>query len=457
MITNKLTEEYDNFIENLLFLVDQNHINFFKTSKIKKKNHSQILELIKTSPNQRSKFSNYKHEDFLDEFRQLASQIEFQDKSLWLPSNANFIYLMSLYENFLSKSIKLLITHHKGTKEKYMQKYQGDAESLNKEGDRSLIKDIRDTNKCIENIDLLSTPQYKKYINHLLGLQHKDTIYLTHNNLYIEARERRNLFVHRGTEIDSKFEKSLTENLASEGDKNNKSSKKLIAFSRIFSRELRPRWHGGKKDCNHDHDENKKNSCLKCSAKYKTPTGRDLSVNPGYFEHAASTLFFLSSVIYRTAFNIASNDKDEMPNLNKEHDFMCKIGLDFDRPLGYLIPLEINAYSEKYLAFKADDVANINYYLCSHKLIEKSGNLKNKKDKNSRILDWIEGRDHFFQNIDDENLKKILSSYVNNNHQDYLLFAMKVATRKKQMLDWFMTKDFLKSIQFKKLLANIDG
>ena len=462
MLTKKLTREYNNFIENLFFLTEQNHINFFKASNLRKKNISQIVELENTKPKQDPSISNYDYADFLDDFNQLYDQIEYQDKSLWLPSNANFIYLMSLYENFLSQTIKLLIKHDKHIQEKYMQKYQGDAEELNKKGNRGLIKDIRNTQKCIENIDLLTIPQYKKYINHLLGLHHKDPIYLKYNNYYIEARERSNLFKHRGTEIDDKFEKSLTENLASEGDKNNKYSKKLIKFARTFSRPLRKKWIGGKKGCEHIRD--KKSGCLNCSAKFKTPIGRDLSVNPSYFEHSASTIFFLSSVIYRTAFNIANKNSNDQPNLGKEHDFMCKMGMDFNRLIGYIIPLQINTYSRNHLQFQPDDVENVNYFLCQNKILETRLDLKLKIAKikdttkvNEEISVMTKNRDHFFQNINDNNIKDILTSYIKKNYEDYLSLGLKVAKRKTLLADWFMTKDLLKSTKFKKLFKQLNN
>ena len=75
MLTKKLTREYENFIENLFFLTEQNHINFFKASNLRKKNISQIVELENTIPKQDPSISNYDYADFLDDFNQLYDQI----------------------------------------------------------------------------------------------------------------------------------------------------------------------------------------------------------------------------------------------------------------------------------------------------------------------------------------------------------------------------------------------
>jgi len=143
---------------------------------------------------------------------------------------------------------------------------------------------------------------------------------------------------------------------------------------------------------------------------------------------------------------------------------MCKMGMDFNRLIGYIIPLEINTYSRNHLQFQPDDVENVNYFLCQNKILETRLDLKLKIAKikdttkvNEEISVMTKNRDHFFQNINDNNIKDILTSYIKKNYEDYLSLGLKVAKRKTLLADWFMTKDLLKSTKFKKLFKQLNN
>ena len=103
---------------------------------------------------------------------------------------------------------------------------------------------------------------------------------------------------------------------------------------------------------------------------------------------------------------------------------------------------------------------NVNYFLCQNKILESRLDLEHKTAKIKDIKEisvLTKSRDHFFQNINDNNIKDILTSYIKKNYEDYLSLGLKVAKRKTLLADWFMTKDLLKSTKFKKLFKQLNN
>jgi hypothetical protein len=424
-IDEKLAALYKDFNKKTLSIMKENikaTRGYYKVTKKLQKKQEFIQENYGESI---SETSFTVSDDQIREMSLLVDEAEEQNLGMFLSCNANFIYLMALYESFLNSMTKLLINEHVPTRKKYMLFFKTKAfEMFEKTGNRSLADLLLEPKKCIESLDELQP--LMSVVNYLVEHETNDGLYKRHYADYLEARERRNLFVHRGTCLDNKYEKTLKQLLRS-----NNLSKYFVEII-----------------------ENVKSNAIKKDKENK----QDLSVNPGYLFHAYRSIFFLSSVIYRKAIANISNKNSYVENNDLFngvlHDHMVQ-GLNLDMSISktYVIPLDIYAYCKKNILRKTDDVTQVNFILCLHGVISSSKDIAVKniavKDSDEKIdvNDWIFSE---IQTLENEEIKSILNSYVKGDYKNYIDKGLKWSDGNKQLLEsWFMTQKLLKDKKFK--------
>ena len=426
-IDEKLADLYEDFNKKTLSIIKENvkaTRGYYKASKKLQKKQEFIQENYGESI---SETSFTVSGDQIHEMDLLMNEAEEQNLGMFLSCNANFIYLMALYESFLNSMTKLLINDHVPTRKKYMLFFKTKAfDIFEKTGNRSLADLLLEPKKCIESLDELQP--LMSVVNYLVEHETNDKLYKEHYADYLEARERRNLFVHRGTCLDNKYEKTLKQLLRS----NN--------LSKFFS----------------DIMENVKSNAIKKDEANKL----DLSVNPGYLFHVYRSIFFLSSVIYRKAIENISNKNSYVENndlfAGVLHDYMVQsLNLDMSIFKIYALPLDVYAYCRKNIQRKVDDVTQVNFILCLHGLTSSKNIVFNQKDGDKKIdkNDWISSE---IQNLGDEEIKSIVISYVNRDYKNYIDKGLKWNDGEKKSLEkWFMTQKLLKDKKFKTLFNKI--
>lgn len=456
-LDRKIADLYYDFNKKILSIIKENEkatLGYFKAQKkiadqhnsIEEKYGSSITETTFTVP-----------EEWIEEMDSLKNASEEVNLGMFLSSNANFIYLIALYETFLNSLVKLMIEEHHPTRKKYMQYFLTRANELAKNGNTKLIDMILSPKKCIENLDELQP--LMSVLNFLVEHNKIDEMYQEYYSEYLEARERRNLFVHRGHVLDTKYEKSFKQLL---GFNNlTKYFEPIIKKAKNRAKPLPKKWIGGKKDCSHQFPKNDDNSCSKCTAIYGIEPGFDLSVGPGYIRHVYDSIFFLSAAIYRKALANVSNKKSKI--LNEDifhgalHDHMVyglNSNLSFSQSYGG--PLSINAYCDKNISVEKDDITTINHILCLNELSNAGKvTISNKEGDDLKI----NIKEYLFLELDkivNENKKSIVRSYLNQDYKTYLELALKECGGDKTSFQkWFMTVKFLKNKKFKTLFNKI--
>ena len=213
-IDEKLADLYEDFNKKTLSIIKENvkaTRGYYKASKKLQKKQEFIQKNYGESI---SETSFTVSGDQIREMDLLMNEAEEQNLGMFLSCNANFIYLMALYESFLNSMTKLLINDHVPTRKKYMLFFKTKAfDIFEKTGNRTLADLLLEPKKCIESLDELQP--LMSVVNYLVEHETDDKLYKEHYAYYHEARERRNLFVHRGTCLDNKYEKTLKQLLRS--------------------------------------------------------------------------------------------------------------------------------------------------------------------------------------------------------------------------------------------------
>lgn len=457
-VEEELYKLYEDFCANILALIVENE----KTSKgysVKLKKVSKQKESIAINYAVESKETHfYLNEDQSHQYESLEANQNELVRGMSLSCNADFIYLMALYESFLNSLIKILINKDKKIRKEYMNYFSNFAiEQHEKYKNKSLLLRLTEPKKCIDSLDDLKP--LMSVVNFLIKHPTDDPIYKGCYAAYLEARERRNLFVHRGTILDSKYENTLKQLLRA--NNLNKKFQEIIGHVKSNAFNLPMEWHGGKKDCAHSLDDDDF-KCISCSAKYVSPPGHDLTVIPSYLYAIYGNVFFLSSIIFRQAIaNIskATSSEDEIDIFRGTlHNHMVKIGLEMNdgKGRGYRTPAAIYTYCKSYISDKPDAIARINNLLCLIELVELKL-IHFPKDSDSRTHDkktfnkFIEFE---LMEIPNTEIQSLFRAYLNKDYKNYIKLGLNFVNNKDDLEKWFMTQKLLKQKKFSQIFKN---
>lgn len=454
----KLHKLYKEFCADVLSLIEQNQKTadgfFVKIEKVTKQKESlKINNALESTPTQFTldEDASYQYESLDDSQNELI-------RGMTLSCNADFIYIMALFETFLNSLVKILINEDKAMRKEYIKYFTNFAiEQKDKNNNESFIRILSEPKKCIDNLHEIKP--LMSLVNYLIKHKTNEQFYKTDYGDYLEARERRNLFVHRGTILDSKYEKTLKDLLK----KNNleKNFQTIIGNVKSNAFKLPREWQGGKKDCDHQL-ENDVFKCKKCTAKFVCPPGYDLTVTPEYLYHVYTKIFFLSSVIFVQALanasknNLLNNDEDVFQGAL--HDHMVKIGLELNNGngRGYRTPLSIYNYCLNNISYKPDSVSRVNSLLCvielvSLKLMGFSSKSNGQKHDEKAFNQFIESE---LAEISEQEIQSLFKAYLNKDFQNYINLGLNFVQNKDDLKKWFMTKKLLKNKKFSTLFNN---
>ena len=390
----------------LLLLKEDEKLRLRTKQKIvtqRKDNFEKIKEFRKnistSQPNENSEYLIAA--DNLSAITELIKEEGKLSESEYLASNAYFVYLFAIFDQYLLSVIKKAFKNNQTVKDNFKNYCLNYYE---KTKDKKLFKVLPFEEKLIDFLPNL--PSAMHVASNILDINFKDERFIDHYFRLVEMRERRNLLVHRSGKGDDIYFKSIKYQLSTI------SQKKFNSFTQ----------------------------------KLKSNLNKELKIEPRYFMRSVETMYFFVCLI--SNFSLNKNYKtDEKINLFTEpfHDLLIFIlNNQFARPLlnivseftFYLIP-EL----DEDLAL-IDDIAKVNWILLNEaqneyrlylmKKLEKfaSNKIKDglskteKEDYKKNFSDAAEETSKLnillLKNIQDPLVKATISSYLDKNHTKYI-------------------------------------
>ena len=371
-------------------------------------------------------------DDQINEFDQMiisiheSTNVKKVDDKTFIKMNANFIYLIALFERLIGHIIIYAIEKDKSVKKNYLNMFislcDDKMESM-KRGKDSWRKYYNKPSKMIKDYPILEREKkgiviLKEVLKNHLNFSHEltDKYFKSFN----EARARRNLIAHRGRKPDSIYFEDLKKGKLKKKDRDE-------IFKLIYNKSTRL----GDRE-----EEEKTGSSIVKSNHSENPI--DLSVTPNYLRHICRTLIYLKESFLM--------DLKEGSNL---HDFIAygvdKKADDLFMLCESIFKRKIDLY-EKLSEFRLDKKVNyilLRDYSINRKLI--------KKDKNYikivlKIIDDIdENKDNNFPSEDVKIIKLLLKSHIEKDRKEFFKLSKEYLE-----LDDFNIYHFNKWLIFKK-------
>jgi len=350
--------------------------------------------------------------------------------------NSNFVYLLALFERYVSDVIDICCSKPNSIFRKKLWKlFVGEAWK-HSEGKRSkpFALSNEELNRIIKEVD------YKKVIEHKHELGNPMDIFrrlfLNTSDIpgfderrirYTEARERRNLFVHRGEIIDDKYTQTINQTSTTNFKNNQKKIEKVLKS--IHSLGL-----------------------------YKDEG--NLSISPFYLTRVTGLLYWLSHAIFFSTFTLSKKElQAKMGPLSLQHQFMILSKkhppLAFDVEEVYkMFLLKFGGGLESIDKIPDTDKVNI--------ALNKNHLLKFFKGKDKKTDELVQKNiDFIVSNVVNQNKKNAVKA-VFSNDKDLILNSIKGLLndpvdpfKKDEMKTWFMYQDFLKDKNFLKAFEEI--
>jgi hypothetical protein len=423
MKKNKEIEDfYLDFAEKIKLLLDESKDHYFEKSGQIQKNNSEIDKIFK------GKSSLNSDEIELEELKKYNSLNSAQQdlyQGIWLSLNSNFIYCFALFETFQSNIIKESFRKNGIPKKRYIHRFKEFAINKQKQDqDDRYIHMLTEPKKMIEHYDDLPSPM--STCIYMFDLDTKNNkLYEKYHFNFVEAKERRNLLIHRGTYSDKRYADSFLQRFSNR----KKRAKEFL-------------------------EETLKKYSLK-SKKAKKLGKIDLSVSLRYMEHVVVTLLYMASLIYSSTFDLSKKEiehKDaEILPVKFIHD---KLLLSLDK-----FPILSFFFIDFWLSYvrttanndwkKVPDIDKINYLLVSNFIFDLS-----KKDAPEEF--YIHSK-KVLKTITKQHkvLGEITLNHINND-VDGIIKNIKLTEFKRLEIDhWFVFKKFHKDKKFKEFVNTL--
>tara|TARA_B100000959_G_C14929213_1_gene602858 strand:+ start:209 stop:1579 length:1371 start_codon:yes stop_codon:yes gene_type:complete len=346
----ELDNAFINLIRDLMVLLEETRSLGLEKSKLKEESFVAIRDFRAESDE-----DNHIHDE-LKEF----SRIRKANRALELTHNANFVHCFTLFEIYVSKVVK--ITFKKGgnaensPKTIYKQDFLKYEKKESDKGNDSLRGILMDEEKMLHHYGKL--PKKMLLWTRMFGIN-KDHLYKKSIFRYDEARERRNLLVHRGVYADDAYKNSFIQ--IHKGSDNGKAAEEFL--EETFD------------DYCYQTDEDKK-------------LGRNnLRVNPDYLRAIFHNLSIMASIIYLSSFKLTKKEVDDSESIfpgNLMHEIM----IFQNKVLGTFAITAILKVIDEYLQTKVKDswknipkIDRFNYLICKKYILEFLYHRKNRLKK----------------------------------------------------------------------------
>ena len=405
-----------------LLTEEEKELFYISNKESKKDNDSGEIEKIVS----REKFNQY--EEKLARFKKFS-------KSKYLASNAHFIYLFALLDQFLLEIAKIAIKNN----EEIMKNYKNYCVSyFESQKDKNLYKILPFEDKLIDYLSNFSNPI--TVITEILEIDFKKGIKQSeHYFNFIEMKERRNYLVHRSGICDEMFFKTI--------------KKYLSKFPQ--------------KRVNNFVD------------KLKDEKIKSFDIDVEYFLRTIRTFYFLVSLIVSKA--ITKNKTKKIDLFADQFNDLLIYSLDNECGLPLLVtPLDLfRLYKSEYLENKLSkmhDQDKVNWILCSDKCKEIFELIYNddettttekekieEKNFKSNVLKAIKECDEeinsLLKEIEDPLIKEIINSFLAKNYQKFIEKIFIIAKEKRIRLKeietkWYLYKKLSEDIKFKKIYSS---
>ena len=420
-----------NFCEKIILLNQQADEYLSNYSKERKQNDEKITNIQEV-------LANLKADGDVSESRSL-SVLEYEVYSLQkerskahdlvrMHFNAQFLYMFTLFEKFLSETVKSSVRKHKNIKEEYTKQFVEFAtEQHSKYGNKRYIPMLPDIKKLLENYDELRN--HIRIACKIFKIQTNDKIFRQHWRQYIEARERRNLLTHRGNYLDNRYFSSIKNGLGKDGQK----------FIKFLNDEVL-KYYGEKIDFS-------KSRSLKVDEK-KIPA----DVIPIYLRKITLTLLYLAHIIHMEAFKKSKKHYQTKGSyfINSGHSLLLH-SYDQDSINFALIFREILIYYENYICGNALNnwflIEKVNFCLLYKFIIEhmnkrvKQYNMSNEKKLDE--LPMIDFESVLSEcNAEDNDLREIALAHFRRDKKNLIKYSKKAKLTKREFDDWFLFREW---------------
>tara|TARA_X000000950_G_scaffold65669_1_gene80770 strand:+ start:416 stop:1609 length:1194 start_codon:yes stop_codon:yes gene_type:complete len=356
--------------------------------------------------------------------------------------NANFIYLLAIFDRFIGNYNKYLISTKSPIKKKYIEIFEG----VCKEKIRTQRKETADSRealsyfnkptKMIRNYSYLEKELKSGPFNILKELiteyLNVDKHYKLSIKYYKEARQRRNLLVHRGRRPDKIYYDLLKiNNIDREFQK--KVFKDIYSKSTQFS----------------DLDRSQKNFLDFLDNDKDAPI--DLSITPRYLQNIILHILELKEIV-----KMDINDKKVELSLHHRIKSGVKHNdMNLILSCHNLYARHIkNNYENK--LFNLDIADKVNFIICREILLNKKIIKRHKKNINNhlRLIDSIKDNEDELAKF----IKPLLKSYVNKNKKEFYKNTRKIIKENKKLSPdrnikgWLLFHKYRRLNDFKKII-----
>jgi hypothetical protein len=455
---NELDKAYYSFINDIKLLIEESgYVDSEKSKKIDKRNIDlDKIILFPTDPNEAipDKDGNVTVE-FTKNPKPLFTEMDDLERTRQLAFNANFVYCFALFENYASKVVKITFKNGGGgissPKRKYINKFKEFAKQRATLNDMSYVDMLTNSKKMLDNYS--SLPRKTLLWTHMFGID-KEGMYKKYILRYDEARERRNLLIHRGVYADNTYKKSFLQ-IHSKADNGMYAKKFLDDTLARYAVETEE------------------------SRKLKTV---DISVLPDYLFDVFGMLFVMASLIYFYSFRLTKTDLKDGDSIFAASDLMHELMIssyEMDTFFGHMV---INPLIEVLAEYKANiateswkDIPTIdkcNYLICHKYMYDLESDLKHSIEKDKKLSDeekneMIDKVQQIITNRGEiirleselisatipENRKKhfqLLESHLDDDVDNIIKIFPELGLDDDSLEDWFMFQKYKNNAKFKK-------
>lgn len=376
----------------------------------------------------KNKSAKIKYAKFLEspEMETTSEIVKYYKESLknkegmWLTLNSNFIYSFALFENFISEIVKLSFRKNKKSQEKYIEYFETFAEKRFEDGDKKYFRMLKNKKAMIDNYDELPSPV--SLCKEMFNMNTDDKLYKGYFFRFIEARERRNLLIHRGVIADKRYFDSVKSSLGKWKQQADKFLKEEILTKEL----LLP--------INKD-----------------KPDKFDLSISSRYTVHSFNTLFFMGSIIFLKAFKLSKSEIKENNSYtsNIMHDTMV-LAYDENIPILY-VAMDVWIYYFEQIANKNwdnfSDFDKVNKLLTLDLIYKKSKITASPHVKSTIIT--------ILKSISDENFREMVIAHNNNDVKTLLRFSKILKLKQSDFENFFIFRKFQKTTRVKNYFKKV--
>ena len=376
-------------------------------------------------------------EDSYFELKRFDEKRRKLSESQYLASNAYFIYLFAIFDQFLLAVTEIVLKNDP----KIMINFKNYCLShYEQTKDKMLFKVLPFEEKLIEFLPNLPSPI--SISSKILNIDFKDDEFISHYFNLVEMRERRNLLVHRSGYGDNTYLKSIKNHIATFPQK--KRNKFMKGIEKNIQKNLR--------------------------------------IEPDYFITSIETLYFFVCIIA----NYSLDNNSEVENTKELftepfHDLLINTLENPDAKSLLRIPEEIlDIYQKKDLNGNLNimgDVSKVNWILLNEakkeytsELIEEfrdSADMNSEEDLNilksyekiiTKIREETRNKNkQILEHIKDIDNRGIISAFLERNYYNYLSCLEKIIYKVDigvELESWYMHKKLSEDIKFRELYSD---